>query len=72
MLGMKVFLLTMTRISFQSVLGVFNNKHIDSIANLIALGGLPNFLSSSRLAFLIDLTALLASWRAGSTYNRKS
>lgn len=67
MLGINVVLLTSTRISFQSVLGVPRSKHIDSNANLIAGGGLPNLRNSSKLSFLIDLTAALASRRAGST-----
>ena len=66
-LGINVVLLTSTRISFQSVLGVPRSKHIDSKASLMAGGGLPNLRNSSKLSFLIDLTAALASRRAGST-----
>lgn len=67
-LGINVVLLTRMRISFQSVLGVPNNKHTDSNANRMALGGLPSLLNSSKLSFLIDFTAALASNSAGSTY----
>ena len=68
-LGINVALLQITRISFQSVVGVPSRIQMDSKASFIAGGGFPNLRTSSRFAFFIDLTAVLASCKAGSTYN---
>ena len=69
-LGINEVLLTKTRISFQSELGVPSNKQIDSKANLIAVGGFPSLRISSKFCFLMDFTAAFASSNAGSTYKK--